>query len=98
MESLVPPIFNYVYVLIRLKMPRIINGIVQDTQLCHYGDTNDAFLVGGLVQPGETLMTCAIRHCCHLVNFRPAHNDRLYLVKISDGFIDHEPIKYQIVL
>jgi hypothetical protein len=46
----VTPIPNYVYVmLIRLKMPDTINGIVQASPLCHYGGTNYAFLVGGLV-------------------------------------------------
>jgi hypothetical protein len=35
-------------------------------------------------------MTGAIRHWRHLVNFRLAQNDRLYLVKAMDGFMDHE--------
>ena len=69
-----------------------INDIVRGTLLCHYGATNDAFLVGGLVQPGETIMAGAIRHSRHLVNFRLAQNDRLYLVITMDGFTDHEAI------
>ena len=69
-----------------------INGIVQGTLICHFGDTNDP-LLGWLVQPGETLMACAIRHCRHLVNFCLAQNDFLYLVKTMDGFMDHEPVK-----
>jgi len=77
-----------------LKILDKINGIVQDTLLCHYGETNYAFLVGGLVQLGKTLMPCAtIRHCRHLENFRLAHNDRLYLVKTMDDFMDHEPVE-----
>jgi hypothetical protein len=72
MEFLVPPIPNYAYVLIRLKMTDTINGIVQNTLLCHYGETNDAFLVGGLVQSSENLMAGAIRNCRHLVNIRQA--------------------------
>ena len=35
----------------------------------------------------------AIGHCRHLVHFRLAQNDHLYLVKIMDGFMDHEPVK-----
>ena len=93
MNFVVPPIPNYVYILIRLKMSGKINGIVQGTLLCHYGETNDAFLVGGLVQPPETLTACDIRLCCHLLNFRLAQNDRLYLVKTMDGFMDHELFK-----
>ena len=92
MESSVPSIPNYVYVLIRLKMSCKIDGIVQDTLLCHYGETNDAFLVGDLVQPGEKLMTSAIRHYRHLVKSPLAHNDRLYLVKTMDCFLDHEHV------
>ena len=53
------------------------NAIAQGTLLCHYGETNDAFLVGGLVQPSETLMASAIRHCRHVIIFRLAHNNRL---------------------
>jgi hypothetical protein len=93
MDFTVPPIRKYVYVPIRLKMLGKINGIVHGTLLCHYGETNDAFLVGGLVKPSETLMTGAIRHYRHLVNFRLAQNDRLYLVKTMNGFMDHEPVK-----
>jgi hypothetical protein len=59
-----------------------INGIVLGTILCHYGETNDAFLVGGLVQPDETLMASAIHYCRHLVNFQLAQNDHLYLAKM----------------
>ena len=62
MDFTLPPIPNYVYVPIRLKRSNTINGIVQGSLLCHYGETNDAFLVGGLVQPSETLMACAIRN------------------------------------
>jgi len=93
MESLAKPIPNYVYALIRFKMPYKIDDIIPDTLLCPYGETNDVFLVGGLVQPGETLMAGAIHHCRHLVNFCLAPNDRLYLVKDLDGFMDHEPFK-----
>ena len=93
MDFSVPSIPNYVYVLIRLIMSNNINGIVQGTLPCHYGETNDAFLVGGLAQPCETLEAGAIRHCRHLVNFCLAQNDSLYLVKAMDGFMDHEHVK-----
>jgi hypothetical protein len=92
MDFSVPPIPNNVCVPIRLKMPDKINGVAHVTLDCHYGETNDAFLVGGLVQLSETLMAGAIRHCRHLVSFRLTQNGRLYLVKIMDGFMDHEPL------
>jgi hypothetical protein len=50
------------------------------------------------VQSGETLSTAAIRHCRHLVNFRIEQNDRLFIAKELNGFMDHEPIKITIFL
>ena len=76
MDFSVPSIPNYFYVLIRLKMSDKVNGVVNGILLCHYGETNYACLVGGLVQPSKTLVVDVIRHCRHLVNFRLAQNDR----------------------
>ncbi len=42
-------------------MSESINGIAISL-FCHYGETDDAFLIGGLVEPNETLMASAIRH------------------------------------
>ena len=50
---------NYVYVITRLKMSESINGIA-GSLFCHYGETDDALLIGGLVEPNETLMVSAI--------------------------------------
>jgi hypothetical protein len=82
MASLVPPIPNYVYGVIRLKMAESVYSLVGTTLLCHYVETNDIFPIGGPVQPGETLTAATIRHCHHLVNFRIEQNDRLYIVKV----------------
>jgi hypothetical protein len=72
---------NYFYVVIRLKMAESVNSLIGTTLICHYGETNDVFPIGGLVQPGETLKAAAIRYCRHLVNFRIEQNDRLYIAK-----------------
>jgi len=93
MASSVPLVPNYVYVAIRLKMAEAINSLVGSTLLCHHSETHDIFLIGGLVQPAETLTTATIRYCRHLVNFRIEQNDRLYIAKELDGFMEHEPIK-----
>jgi hypothetical protein len=98
MASSEPVVPNYVYVVIRLKMAERINSRVSSTLLCYYGEKNDVFPIGGLVQPGETLTTAAIRHCRDLVNFRIEHNDRLYIAKDLDGFMDHEPDKIAIFI
>ncbi len=94
----VPLVPNYVYVVIRLIMAESINSLVGSTLLCHYGETHDVFPIGDLVQPGETLIAAAIRHCRHLVNFRIEQNDRLYIAKKLDGFMDREPIKITIFI
>jgi len=49
------PQSNYGYVIIRLKMIESINGIT-GSLFCYYGETDDAFFIGGLVEPTETLM------------------------------------------
>ena len=79
------------YVIIRLKLSENVNGLACSL-FCHYGETNDAFLIGGLVEPDETLMTSAIRYCRQLVDlcFKPNH--RLYLAKVIHGLVDHEPV------
>ena len=60
---------NHVYVIIRLKMSEIVNGLA-DNMFYHYGETDDAFLIVGMVEPNnETLIANAIRHCMHLVDF-----------------------------
>ncbi len=50
-------------------------------QFVLHGETDDAFLIGGLVGHAETLTTCVIRHCKRLVGFSPGPNQRLYLTK-----------------
>ena len=62
--------------MIQLKMAESVNSLVGTTLLCHYGETNNIFPIGGLVQPDAT-----IRHYRHLANFRIEHNDRLYIAK-----------------
>jgi hypothetical protein len=87
--------FDYVYVIIRLKMSGIINGTA-GSLFCHYGETDNAFLIGGLVEPNETLMASAIRHCRRLVHFCLRPNHRLYLVKLINGLVNHKPVKISI--
>jgi len=79
-------------------MAESVNSLVGTTLLCHYGETNDIFPIGGIVQLGETVAAQAIRHCRHIVNFRNEQNDRLYIAKELDGFMDHEPVKIAILI
>jgi hypothetical protein len=79
-------------------MAESVNSLVDTTLLCLYGETNDIFPIGGLVQLGKTLTTETIRHCRHLVNFRIKQKDRLYIAKELDVFMDHEPVKISILI
>ena len=51
-------------------------------------------IIGGLVEPNETLIASATRYCMHLVDFCREPNHRLYLTNVIHGFIDHEPVIY----
>ena len=62
MASSGPHIPNHVYIIIQLNMSENVNGIC-GSLFCHSGETDDTFLIGGLVEPSETLMASAIRHC-----------------------------------
>ncbi len=86
---------NYVYVIIRLRMSPAADP-VSGGLLCHHGVSDDVYTIGGLVEPDETLMGSAIRHCRHLVNHCVKPNDRLYLTKVLGDFMNHEPIKISI--
>ena len=63
---------------------------------CHYRETDDAFLIGGLVEPNETWMASAILHCRRLVDFCPRPSQRLYLAKAINGLVNHEPVDISI--
>ena len=88
---------NYVYVIIRLKMSENINGIASSL-FCHYGETDDAFLIGGLVEHDETLTSRVIRRCRRLVGFSRGPNQRFYLAKVINGLVHHEPDKISIYI
>ncbi len=92
MASSMQPMPNYVYLIIRLNMSDTANS-APGGFLCHYGENDDVFHTGGLVQSDETLMGTAIRHCRHLVNYHVRPNDRSYLAKMLNGFMNYEPLK-----
>ena len=86
---------NHVYVIIRLKMSENINGLA-GSLFCHYGETGDAFLIGGMVLPNDTLMANVIRHCRRLVDFRLKASHRLYLAQVINGLVEHEQVRIYI--
>jgi len=66
-------------------MSESINGI-SGSLFCHYGKTDEDFLICGLVVPDETLMAR------RLVDFHLKPNHRLYLAKVINGLVNHEPV------
>jgi hypothetical protein len=95
MASTIPPIPSYACIAIRQKMAGNVNIIAASGLCCHHGDTDDVFLVGGLIQTGETLMASAIRHCRHIINFRFSQNNHLYKANVINRFIYTSLLKYQ---
>ena len=57
---------------------------------------DDVFLIAGSVEPNETLMASVIRHCRRMVDVRLKPCHRLYLAKVINGMVDHEPVKISI--
>ena len=90
---------KHVYILIRHKISENMNGL-SSCLFCHYGETDDAFLIGGTAEPNEALMAAAIRQRLQwrMVDFRLKPNQRLHLTKVINGLIDHEPVKISIFL
>ena len=76
-------------------MSENINGLAGG-MLCHYGETDDVFLIGGGVESNKTLMANAIRHCRRLVDFHLKPSHRLYLATIINSLVNHEPVKIYI--
>jgi hypothetical protein len=76
-------------------MSENVNGL-SGSLFCHYGEIDDAFVIGGVVEPNETLTASTIGHCKRVVDFRFKPNHRLYLAKIIHGLVDHEPDKTSI--
>ena len=64
--------------------------------LCRYGDTNDVFPIGGLVDIGETPIAAESRRYRHLVNFVLKPHDHLCLFQILKGLKHLMPRKISI--
>ena len=69
------------------------NTIVLFVMVCHYGETNDDFLIYGLLLSNATLVACALRKCSHLDWFHLAKHQRTCSYKVSDGIINKESAK-----
>ncbi len=95
-SSTVPPFREYVYIVCRLKSTNDINFLTPSSLFCHYGETNDIFPVGGLVDIDETPIAAILRYLRELIGFRLANNFPMFLINVIDGYKDHEPIKIRL--
>ncbi len=91
--STVPYFRYYVYIVCRLNLTANIKYLVPSYLFYHYGDTNDVFPIGGLVDIGETLIALILRYLRELVGFRLANGFPMFPCNVVDGYKDHEPIK-----
>jgi len=94
--SIVPSVRDYVYIVCRLKFTANIKSLAPSSMFCHYGDRNDVFPIGGLVNIGETPIAAILRYLRELAGFRLANGFPMFPCNIIDGYKDHEPIKIRL--
>ena len=89
MASTAPLVLEYaLFVGLRLKMDMLQNSLTSSAILCRYGDMNDVFPIGGLVNIGETPIATDSRHCRQLVNFVFKPHDHFCLFRVIKGLKD----------
>ena len=67
------------------------NLLPSSTMLCRYGETNDVFPIGGLVDIGETPIAADSRHYHQQVKFVLKLHDHLWLSRVLKGLKDLMP-------
>jgi hypothetical protein len=92
-SSTVPSVRDYVYIICRLKFTEDIKSLAPSSLFCHYGDTNDVFPIGGLVDIDETPIVAILRYLRELTGFRLARNFPMFLCNVISGYKEHESIK-----
>ena len=65
MASMVTLLLEYVYIVIRIKIVVDYCTITPSVVVCHYGETNDVFLIARSLLRNETFVACDLRHCNH---------------------------------
>jgi len=94
--STIPYVRDYVYIICRLTFTTDIKYLPPSSLFCHYGDTNDEFPIGGLVDIGETPIAAILRYFRELAGFRLANCFPMFPCNVIDGYKDHEPIKIRL--
>ena len=89
----VPLVRDYAYIVVRLKFTKDLKTLAPSSLVCHYGDMNDVFPIGGIVGIGETPIAAILRYLRELAGFRLARISRLFLCNVIAGYKEHEAIK-----
>jgi hypothetical protein len=94
--STTPSVRDYVYIVCRLKFTAAIKSLAPSSLFYHYGDTNDVFPIGGLVDIGETPIVANLRYLRELAGFRLANGFPMFSCNVIDGYKDRETIKIRL--
>ena len=84
---------EYVYILRKLTFIAYIKSLAPSSLFCHYGDTNDVFPIGGLIDIDETPIATILRYLRELAGFRLARIFPMFPCNVISGYKEHEPIK-----
>ncbi len=96
MASTSPSVRGYIYIICRLKFTEDIKSLAPSSLFCHYGETNDLFPIGGLVDIDETPIAASLRHLRELAGFRLAYGLPMFPCNSIDGYKDREPIRVRL--
>jgi hypothetical protein len=83
----------FIYNVVRLKFKEDIKSLASSSLFYHYGDSNDVFLIGGLVGIGGTPIATILRYLRELAGFRLARKFPMFVCNVISGNKEHEPIK-----
>ena len=89
-----PAVPHYVYLNIRLREE--YRPVI--TYLCHYGDTDEMFLGGGLVANDETPYAAVARYLKELGGFILDQHTRFHLVSVTEDVMNYEVVKISLFL
>ncbi len=93
MASKITFVRGYAFIIVRLKFTEDIKSLAPNSLFCHYGDTNDVFPIGGIVDIGETPIAAILRYLRKLAGFRLACNSPMFLCNAIAGYKEHKTIK-----
>ena len=98
MASTYPLVREYAYVVPRLKMGMHQKSLTSSAILWLYGDTNDVFPIGGLVDISETSIAAASRYCRQLIIFVVKPHDHLCLFQVLKGLNDIMLVRFSMYI